>query len=43
MRAGLARVRNVPYEPLPTMYDGLFPDGTLVTKPTRESKKPDER
>jgi hypothetical protein len=22
-----------PYEPLPTVYDGLFPDGTLLTAP----------
>ncbi len=36
MRAGLARARNVPYAPLPTVYDGLFPNGTFLTSPTRE-------
>ena len=35
MRAGLARIRNAPYEPLPTVYDGLFPDGTYLTRATR--------
>jgi hypothetical protein len=34
VRAGLARARNVPYAPLPTVYDGLFPNGTFLTAPT---------
>jgi hypothetical protein len=35
VRAGLARVTSSAYEPFPTVYDGLFPDGTFLTAPTR--------
>jgi hypothetical protein len=35
VRAGLARLTNQPYTPLPTVYDGLFPKGTAFTAPTR--------
>jgi hypothetical protein len=35
VRAGLARVTNSTYAPLPTVYDALFPDGTPLTAPTR--------
>ncbi len=42
MRAGLARIRNAQYEPLPTVYDGLFPQGTLLTKATQEPKGPEK-
>ncbi len=35
MRAGLARITASDYAPLPTVYDGLFPNGTLLTAPTR--------
>jgi len=27
---------------MPTVYDGLFPDGTLLTAPTRRRKPPAE-
>jgi len=27
---------------MPTVYDGLFPDGTLLTAPTRPRPKPPE-
>ncbi len=33
MRAGLARLTNTAYAPLPTVYDGLFPNGTFLTAP----------
>jgi hypothetical protein len=36
VRAGLARAARRPYTPMPTIYDGLFPDGTLLTAPTRK-------
>jgi len=42
-RAGLARVRNVPYEPLPTIYDGLFPNGTWLTAPHDSPPPPRKR
>jgi hypothetical protein len=35
VRAGLTRVRNTEYAPLPTVYDGLFPNGTFLTAPGR--------
>jgi hypothetical protein len=38
VRAGLARARNVPYAPLPTVYDGLFPNGTFLTAPTERAE-----
>ncbi len=36
MRAGLARVTDRPYAPLPTAYDALFPNGTLLTAPRKQ-------
>lgn len=39
-RAGIARLRGTPYAPAPTMYDGLFPNGTLLTAPTRPKSEP---
>jgi putative heme iron utilization protein len=40
VRAGLARVAKRPYAPLPTVYDGLFPRGTLLTAPVPEHTRP---
>ena len=40
VRAGLARVTNAPYAPLPTVYDGLFPKGTFLTAPARPPQPP---
>jgi hypothetical protein len=34
VRAGLARLTKTDYAPLPTVYDGLFPNGTFLTAPT---------
>jgi hypothetical protein len=34
-RAGIARLRGTSYAPLPTAYDRLFPNGRLLTAPTR--------
>ncbi len=33
MRAGLARLTKSDYAPWPTVYDGLFPNGTFLTAP----------
>jgi hypothetical protein len=41
VRAGLARACNVPYAPLPTVYDGLFPNGTFLTAPTERAERAD--
>ncbi|GAC1408545.1 MAG: hypothetical protein NVSMB64_16910 [Candidatus Velthaea sp.] len=40
MRAGLARLAGRPYAPFPTVYDGLFPEGTRLTAPTRAQRVP---
>jgi len=40
VRAGLARITSSDYAPLPTVYDGLFPNGTLLTAPTRRQPGP---
>ncbi|GAC1425240.1 MAG: hypothetical protein NVSMB5_19510 [Candidatus Velthaea sp.] len=40
VRAGLARVTNRPYAPFPTAYDGIFPEGTLLTAPSRPTRVP---
>jgi hypothetical protein len=42
VRAGLARVTNTAYAPNPTVYDGLFPNGTFLTAPTRRTPPPGE-
>jgi hypothetical protein len=35
VRAGLARLTKSDYEPWPTVYDGLFPNGTFLTAAKR--------
>ncbi|GAC1450983.1 MAG: hypothetical protein NVS2B8_21610 [Vulcanimicrobiaceae bacterium] len=40
VRAGLARMSGATYAPFPTVYDGLFPNGTSLTAPTKRSARP---
>ncbi len=43
VRAGLARLTKAPYAPLPTVYDGLFPNGTALTAPVRPAPAGDDK